>query len=143
MSVLSSTVTRVATMVLLAVAVSACSVGMAARTGGVKVEHVTKCQTRQCFLALDTAEVIDKQRRADGGLTETYRFQLKRGSAGRAAMHGLLDVATLGVWEVVGTPLEATKKRKYIVIKADYAPDGALKSAAFTGEPTKVDPAAP
>ena len=123
------------------VPLTACSVGMAARTGGIKIEDVTQCQTRQCLLSLDTAEVIDSTPQPGGGKLETYRYQLKRGSAGRAAMHGLLDVATIGMWEVVGTPMEATKKRKYVVIKATYDATGKLVSAAFVGSPTKVDPA--
>ena len=105
-----------------------CSVGMAARTGGVKTEVVTQCQARDCFLTQDTVEILETVSNESGGVSETYRFQLKRGSAGRAAMHGLLDVATLGIWEVAGTPIEATKKKKYIVITANYAEDGRLIS---------------
>ena len=39
-------------------------------------------------------------------------FKLKRGdtpSAGRAIAHGVMDFMTLCVWEVVGTPIEATQ----------------------------------
>lgn len=107
---------------------TACSVGMAARTGGIRAEDVQECQTRECFVGKDKVEVLEKRQLANGGYSETYKFQLKRGSAGRAAMHGLLDVATLGIWEVVGTPIEATKKKKYIVVTANYNAQGRLTS---------------
>jgi hypothetical protein len=38
-------------------------------------------------------------------------------------MHGLLDVATLGIWEVAGTPMEgAYDKDKYYAIRVTYEP---------------------
>lgn len=117
---------KIANLSLACLALGGCSVGMAARTGGVKTEDVTMCESRACFVSQDTVEVIERREAKDGGYSETYKFQLKRGSAGRAAMHGLLDVATLGAWEVAGTPIEATKNRKYIVITADYDKDGRL-----------------
>lgn len=114
---------------------SACSVGMAARTGGVKAEEVTQCQTRDCFISQDNVEILERKD-SNGRFSETYKFQLKRGSAGRAAMHGLLDVATLGVWEVVGTPIEATKKKKYVVITAHYDDKGRLLTKSIGADMT-------
>lgn len=46
-------------------------------------------------------------------------FELERGnapSAGRAVGHGVMDVFTLGLWEVVGTPVEATVGEKFTVV---------------------------
>ncbi|MBN9413181.1 MAG: hypothetical protein J0H12_04575 [Candidatus Paracaedimonas acanthamoebae] len=34
-------------------------------------------------------------------------------SAGRAIGHGVMDVLTLGIWEVVGTPIEGFRGDKY------------------------------
>jgi hypothetical protein len=34
-------------------------------------------------------------------------------SAGRAIGHGVLDVLTLGIWEVVGTPIEGVQGETY------------------------------
>jgi len=45
-------------------------------------------------------------------------FKLKRGdkpSAGRAIVHGVLDFMTLCLWEVVGTPIEATQGETFYV----------------------------
>jgi hypothetical protein len=46
-------------------------------------------------------------------------FELERGntpSAGRAVGHGVMDVFTLGLWEVIGTPVEATVGEKFTVV---------------------------
>lgn len=46
----------------------------------------------------------------DGHTQCTYFFEVgNEPSAGRAAMHGLMDVLTLGIWELAGTPIEATQ----------------------------------
>ncbi|WP_330112742.1 hypothetical protein VSU16_16615 (plasmid) [Cetobacterium somerae] len=45
-------------------------------------------------------------------------YELERGnepSTGRAVAHGVLTLATIGLWEVVGTPLEVVKGEKYFL----------------------------
>lgn len=45
-------------------------------------------------------------------------YELERGdepSTGRAIAHGVLSIGTLGLWELVGTPLEAVKGEKYFL----------------------------
>lgn len=108
---------------------------MAARTGGVKLEDVQRCQTRDCFLNQDSVQIVQVAKLQNDETMESYRYQLKRGSAGRAAMHGLLDVATLGVWEVAGTPIEATKDKKYVTVTATYRVDGTI-AQTFLGVPS-------
>lgn len=112
-----------------------CAVAMAARTGGIKLEDVQACQTRDCFLNQDSVQIIQVAKLQNNETMESYRYQLKRGSAGRAAMHGLLDVATFGVWEVAGTPIEATKDKKYVTVTATYHQDGTL-SHTYLGVPS-------
>lgn len=50
-------------------------------------------------------------------------FKLKRGdepSAGRAVAHGVMDVLTLCLWEVVGTPIEAVQGEAfYLTVQYD------------------------
>lgn len=86
---------------------SSCSVVMAARKEGTSIEKVQGCRTRGQFLSLG-AYVVSSERLPSGEIVEVYHFQKERGSAARAFMHGLLDVGTMGLWEVVGTPLEAS-----------------------------------
>ena len=53
--------------------------------------------------------------------TETGRldiFECERGNApsvGRAVGHGIMDVLTWGIWEVVGTPIEGLSSSKFYV----------------------------
>ena len=43
----------------------------------------------------------------DGLVYATYEYEVgNEPSAGRAIGHGVMDVLTLGLWEIVGTPIE-------------------------------------
>jgi hypothetical protein len=56
-----------------------------------------------------------------GELIEVYPVLEERGSPARAFMHGVLDVSTCGLWEVVGTPIEAcSNPKKYYIIRVYY-----------------------
>lgn len=83
--------------------------------------------------------------------TDTYEYELgNKPSAGRAVVHGVMDLLTLGLWEVVGTPVEAFRGEKHeIVISYDLddrvaainRPPPAVapsQPVAHTTEPTKV-----
>ena len=59
----------------------------------------------------------------DGKKVEIYSFvQGYSGGAkaGRAVFHGAADVLTLGLWEVVGTPTEATFDGEKMVMEVTY-----------------------
>lgn len=46
--------------------------------------------------------------------TDIYQYEIgNEPSAGRAVAHGVMDVLTLGIWEIVGTPIEAVQGDKY------------------------------
>ena len=50
----------------------------------------------------------------DGGRVDIYQYEIgNEPSAGRAVGHGVMDVLTLGIWEVVGTPIEAFQGEKH------------------------------
>jgi hypothetical protein len=52
---------------------------------------------------------LENGRRAD-----TYEYEIgNEPSAGRAIGHGAMDVLTLGLWEVVGTPIEGVQGERY------------------------------
>jgi len=97
---------------------TSCSVAMAAKKEGTDVHAVKACMTRSQLISKG-GELISTDKNENGEIVEVYRFQKPRGSAVRALMHGLLDVSTLGVWEVVGTPIEATiENKEFYTIKA-------------------------
>lgn len=95
---------------------SACSVGMAMsgqENPDVSVLRVgsTRLDVERELGAPQNSRVLD-----DGGVEATYQYELgNEPSAGRAVAHGALDVLTLGLWEVVGTPIEASQGNNYEV----------------------------
>lgn len=103
---------------------SACSVHKAASNEGVSVSDVRKCKMRVCFLS-HGMEIVDRHQEVGGKYIETYRgISRKTGlNYARAAGHGVMDVATLGLWEIVGTPVEGAISNNpgYVTAKASYA----------------------
>jgi hypothetical protein len=58
----------------------------------------------------------------NGNRVEIYEYQTgNEPSAGRAVGHAVMDVLTLGIWEIAGTPIEGFQGEKYraIVIYGD------------------------
>lgn len=118
---------------LTCISLTACSVVMAARGNGINPKDLGNCKSRSCLIAAG-AVPVDHTRGKQGILiSENFRATLPTGSAARAAMHGLLDVGTLGIWEVAGTPIEAVKGKKTgYVIAVRYDQDGStIKNMSF------------
>lgn len=96
---------------------------MAGKKEGAKIEDVSACKTKACLVSKG-AEPIDTAKTPDGRLIETYKVLKAKGSTARAVMHGVLDVATLGLWEIAGTPIESSKgKKDYFALKVTYKRD--------------------
>lgn len=99
---------------------SSCSVVMAAKKEGVSIEKVQAARTRGQMIACGVT-VISSDRLPNGDLIEVYQVQKERGSAARALMHGALDVGTCGLWEVLGTPIEAcVDQTEFYSVKVYY-----------------------
>ena len=111
-------------------ALSACSVGMA--MSGEEDPNVGVMQTGSSRLDVErelgsphSSRVLD-----DGGLEAIYQYELgNEPSAGRALAHGALDVLTLGLWEVIGTPVEGIQGEEYEAVIV-YNADGIVQSVA-------------
>lgn len=105
---------------------TSCSVAMAARKEGVSIDKVQASRTRGQILACG-ATVVSSDRQPNGELVEVYQMQKERGSAARALMHGVLDISTLGMWEAIGTPIEACDTKEFFTIKVFYACDETIR----------------
>lgn len=58
---------------------------------------------------------------AGGYTVATYEYTVgNEPSAGRAVGHAVMDVLTLGIWEVVGTPVEALSQGEKIGVTVQY-----------------------
>lgn len=118
---------RVFVLFLTATTLTSCSVVMAAKKEGVAVEKLQACHNRGQVIATG-AQVVSSERLVTGELIEVYQIQKERGSAARAFMHGALDVSTLGLWEVFGTPIEATvDKKEFYSLKIYYDAEDIVK----------------
>lgn len=105
--------------------VSGCSVFMAAHSDGVDANTLGSCKVRGCLIGKGLTPVSSSKGASGRLISETFQGQVPTGSAARAAMHGVLDVATFGIWEVAGTPIEGVKnKKEYYAVKAFYENDG-------------------
>jgi hypothetical protein len=116
----------VAAALLLALppALSGCSVGLALH--GEREPNLAACRvgaTRgEIELELGPPTSVTS---VEGGGTEcTYEYQVgNEPSAGRAALHAGMDIITLGIWELVGTPTEALQGQDF-QLSVIYGPDG-------------------
>ena len=51
---------------------------------------------------------------SDGKRVDIYEYEIgNEPSAGRAAIHGAMDILTIGLWEIVGTPVEGFQGEKH------------------------------
>lgn len=106
---------------------SSCSVAMAAKKDGSSIQKIQKCHNRMNFLALG-GSVISSETLENGDLVETYTFKTEKGSISRAVMHGLLDISTCCIWEVIGTPIEGSYSNDFFSVKVIYDKDENIKS---------------
>ncbi|WP_051555265.1 hypothetical protein [Legionella fairfieldensis] len=112
------------TAVTLTLHLSGCAVYKAAQNDGVSVSDIKNCNSKECFLSKGM-KVIEHREEKNGHVVEVYRAIARKSGLNylRAAGHGALDVATLGIWEVAGTPIEGaiSNNRGYIIAKVTYA----------------------
>jgi hypothetical protein len=108
---------------------SGCSVYMAA--SGDKEPNLgafgvgsTRGQVEQQLGAAKASTTLE-----NGDRQDLYEYTLENEkSPGRAIGHGVMDVLTLGIWEVVGTPIEAGNQGNKRALKVLYGPDSKVKS---------------
>lgn len=98
----------VATLIVLSALLGGCAVYMAARQPEAKDLDLFKPGTSRALLIAEFgAPAISEIR--EGRKFEIFRFRQGYGratKAGRAMFHGVVDVLTLGIWELFGTPTE-------------------------------------
>lgn len=113
-----------ASILALSLALSGCSVGMA--LSGKPEPNLAACQVGASVHQIEAqlgppTQVTDLP---DGGRVCTYEYELgNQPSPGRAVAHGVMDVLTYGLWEVVGTPIESLTGAKY-QMTVTYDKDG-------------------
>ncbi|OEU70744.1 MAG: hypothetical protein BA863_14765 [Desulfovibrio sp. S3730MH75] len=111
---------------------SGCSVYMAANQDDAKeMSIITEGQPRSVMLG-EFGQPVSTVTRSDGTV-EYDVFSFRDGysggaKAGRALFHGVADVFTLGLWEIVGTPVEAVANGDQMSYKIFYDEHGEVSN---------------
>ena len=101
---------------------SGCAAFMAAKQPGEKNESLFKIGTpRNLLLAEFGAPTVSEIK--NNHKYEIYKFTQGYSSgnkAGRAVLHGVADVLTLGLWEVIGTPTEGAFNGSELAYEVEF-----------------------
>jgi hypothetical protein len=93
---------------------SACSVGMAMSGSRNPDLGAIKVGAARGEVELHLGSPIRSASLDDGGRVDIYAYEVgNEPSAGRAVGHGVMDVLTLGLWKVFGTPIEGFQGEKH------------------------------
>jgi hypothetical protein len=115
-----------------------CSVYMAANQPDKKDVSVFNVGTPRTHVIAEAGRPYYTKENADGTLTDTFVFVQGYSSgskAGRALFHGAADVLTLGLWEVIGTPVEAVADGTEMKVQVEYDANEKVQNViALTGE---------
>lgn len=105
--------------------ICSCSVYMAANQPSKKDMTVLKEGIHQSMVRAELGQPVWSGEE-DGCQCDLYKFKQgysKGSKAGRAIFHGVADVLTLGLWEVVGTPVELIASGTDVTAKVFYDKD--------------------
>jgi hypothetical protein len=92
----------------------ACSVGMAMSGSDNPDLGALKVGATRGEVELHLGTAIKTTPLPDGKRADVYEYEIgNEPSSGRAIGHGVMDVLTLGIWEVIGTPIEGVQGETY------------------------------
>jgi hypothetical protein len=102
------------TFATLVATLSGCSVGMAASGKPAPDLSAVRVSADRSDIELRLGAPVRTGTDGEGRNVAVYRYEIgNEPSAGRAIGHGVMDVLTLGLWEVVGTPVEVFQGERY------------------------------
>jgi hypothetical protein len=98
-----------------------CSVGMALSGKREPNIDIVKVGSTRGEIELHLGPSTTSKKTVDGTRIDVYEHEIgNEPSAGRAIGHAAMDILTLGIWEMVGTPIEASQgDKRQITIKYD------------------------
>ena len=110
-----------------------CSVFMAAKQPPKKNLGVLKESSPRSLLIAELGQPITTQT-IEGNIVDVFSFTQgysKSAKAGRAIFHGVADIFTIGVWEVVGTPTEYVFDGKKLTFEVTYDDNERVKKVVI------------
>lgn len=115
-----------------------CSVYMAANQPEKKDVSVFKKGTPRNYVIAECGRPVFTTEKEDGTKSDIFVFvqgYSKGEKTGRAIFHGVFDIVTLGLWEVVGTPIESAADGWQVKLEVEYdANDLVSRINALSGE---------
>ena len=144
--------TTIAIALTVAATTSGCAVVMAAKQPDYKNVELFKVGTPRGALLGEFGHPVASETKPDGTKCDTFSFtQGYSGGAkaGRAFAHGVADVLTLGLWEVIGTPAEAIFSGSTVGYQTCYDKEERVQTVILLTPdndgkgPKNVGPAAP
>lgn len=122
MLIVKKSVLQLSLFTLLIILISGCSVFMAAKQPDAKNIDLFKAGIpRSMLLAEFGLPMVSEV--SNGKKIEIFKFiqgYSAGAKAGRAVFHGVADVLTIGLWEVVGTPTEGVFNGDEMVFEVSY-----------------------
>lgn len=103
--------------------VSGCSVNKAMNQPNKKDVSVLDKGTPRYEVISEIGQPIDTKVTPEGNKIDVYSFiqgYSKAAKASRAFGHGLMDLFTLGLWEIAGTATEAAASGDKVVVRVHY-----------------------
>ena len=114
---------RIAALFLAAGLLGGCSVGMALSGSDTPDLGALRIGATRGEVELHLGPPVATTSLDNGFRADRYEYEVGNDpSAGRAIGHGIMDVLTLGAWEIIGTPIEGFKgTSRTVVITYDTA----------------------
>lgn len=128
---------KILILLVLVLFTSGCSVYMAANQPDLKDIGLFKVGTPRGLLLAEFGLPVFEETNKDGEKVEIYKFNKgysKGAKVGRAALHGVADVFTWGLWEVVGTPTEAAADGRDMAYQVTYDENDKIKEVVLLKE---------
>lgn len=113
---------------------AACSSYMAANQPGKLDLDLFQSGTPKSLLIAEFGRPAQEQVEEDGVKYDIYVFNQGYSTVektGRVLIHGVADIATLGLWEVVGTPIEAARSGQKMAVKVSYDESNLVEKVFF------------
>lgn len=137
----------VAIAYLVLVAVRGCSIYMRANRPVYRNVNVAQHGATRTAVVGELG-LPERSEERNGKRIDTYRLDPEAGTKGTkmavTSAHFIADAATLGLWEIVGTPLEMATKHDLVTYVITYSAEDRIESVQTYGSspPTQENPPA-
>ena len=118
-------------LILPMTAISGCAVNKAMNQPDKKDVSVLNKGTPRYEVIGALGKPVDSETTKNGRIIDVFSFiqgYSKGAKAARAFGHGVMDIATLGLWEVVGSPIEAVEDGEKVVVRVRYDKNKTVES---------------